>query len=248
LPDSTTPSQSGPVSATVPLMGVVFGAIAPHGPVAAAEACTDDELPRARRTLEGCAELTRRFEQAAPEAVVLVSPHTVHVEGFLAVVTAARLEGAVAGSDGRTITLACQTDQALADAVLGELRETGIPVVGVSFGGNRVDEAVMPMDWGTLIPLWHLGGRTDPPLPVVVVSPARDLGAHIHVDAGGAVARAAARSGSRIAFIASADHGHAHDAEWPYGYDAAAAEYDGRIGALVETHSLGGLLDIDPSP
>jgi aromatic ring-opening dioxygenase LigB subunit len=33
--------------------------------------------------------------------------------------------------------------------------------------------------------------------------------------------------------IASADHGHAHDADGPYGFDPAAAEYDRRFRELV---------------
>ena len=40
------------------------------------------------------------------------------------------------------------------------LREAGLPAVGISYGSNDESLAVMPMDWGTLIPLWFLGGRT----------------------------------------------------------------------------------------
>ena len=106
----------------------------------------------------------------------------------MAVVVAGALEGAVAGTDGRTIGLEAATDRELADLVLEALHDAGVPTVGVSYGGNRIDEAAMPMDWGTLIPLWHLGGRATPPLPAVVVSPARDLSPEAHVDAGRAIA------------------------------------------------------------
>jgi aromatic ring-opening dioxygenase LigB subunit len=89
------------------------------------------------------------------------------------------------------------------------------------------------MDWGTLIPLWYMGGRGDPPVPSVVVSPARDLSSADHQQAGAALARVAAASGKRVALIASADHGHAHDPGGPYGYDPAAREYDEQIVELV---------------
>src|SRR5438552_938103 len=75
---------------------------------------------------------------------------------------------------------------------------------------NDPDTAVAPMDWGVLIPLWFMGGRQQPPVRIVVVTPARDLSASDHVSAGAAIAAVAAASDRRIALIASADHGHAH--------------------------------------
>jgi aromatic ring-opening dioxygenase LigB subunit len=226
---------------------IVFGAIAPHGPIAVAEACTDEELELAASTRAGFEELARHCAAAEPEVLLVTTPHSVHVQGAMAVVTSARMEGAVAGTDGRTIMLECEIDHELSTLALDTLRAAGVAAVGVSFGGNRLEEAVMPMDWGTLIPLWQLGGRGDPPLRAVVVSPARDLSAEAHVDAGRALADAAARSGKRIAFVASADHGHAHTADGPYGYDEASAEYDGLVARIVAENRLADLLELDPA-
>lgn len=114
----------------------------------------------------------------------------------------------------------------------------------MSFGANDPATSVAPMDWGVLIPLWFMGGRHDPSVPLVVVTPARDLSAAAHVDAGAAIARAAQKSARRVAFIASADHGHAHVEGGPYGYHASAAEYDALVCNLVETGSLEQLSDI----
>jgi aromatic ring-opening dioxygenase LigB subunit len=226
--------------------GIVFAAVAPHGPIAVAETCTEEELAQAAATRTGFEELARQFAAASPDAVIIATPHSIHVQGSMAVVLAAALEGAVAGSDGRTIMLECRTDRGLADLALSCLRDAGISAVGASFGGNRLDEAVMPMDWGTLIPLWYLGGRDDPACGAVVVSPARDLSPQAHVDAGRALAQAAERSGKRVAFVASADHGHAHAEEGPYGYDPAAAEFDDSITRLVSDNRLEDLLDLEP--
>jgi aromatic ring-opening dioxygenase LigB subunit len=92
-----------------------------------------------------------------------------------------------------------------------------------------------------------MGGRSDPQVPAVVASPARDRPWEEHVRAGAAIARAAEASGKRVALIASADHGHAHDADGPYGFDPAAAEYDGRIVELVQEDRLDQLLGFDPA-
>ena len=36
-----------------------------------------------------------------------------------------------------------------------------------------------------------------------------------------------------MALIASADHGHAHDPDGPYGFDPAAAAYDARVQEIL---------------
>jgi aromatic ring-opening dioxygenase LigB subunit len=243
---ANSPTGTAAVGSVLIVSGIVFGAIAPHGPIAVREACTEDELELAAATLRGFDELARRCGAAEPEVVLVVTPHSVHVDGAMAVVVSAKMEGAVCGTDGRAITLDAEIDRDLAGQVLAGLQEAGIAAVGASFGGNRRDEAVMPMDWGTLIPLWHLGCRRDPPMRAVVVSPARDLPPQTHILAGRALADAASRSGKRVAFVASADHGHAHSADGPYGYDSAAAEYDGLVERLVAENQLGLLAELDP--
>jgi aromatic ring-opening dioxygenase LigB subunit len=222
-------------------MSLVFAAIAPHG--------TLPEAPvnGAEKTHEALAELGRRFDAAQPEATIVLTPHNVHVEGHFAVVLAGSLAGTLAEFDAPDVRLSCPVDRELATATVVALHDDGIPVVGTAFGANDWGAATAPMDWGVLIPLWVMGGRAEPPLPAVIVSPARDRPAEEHVRAGSAIAMAAQESGKRVALIASADHGHAHDAEGPYGFDPAAADYDARVVELVQENRLGGLVDFDPA-
>jgi aromatic ring-opening dioxygenase LigB subunit len=190
---------------------IVFAAIAPHGDV--------DETPALRDAME---EIGRRFDAAAPEVAIVVTPHNVHVEGHFAVVTAGRV--------GET-----STDRGLASKMLDALRADGIPALGVSYGGNDPAEAEMPVDWGTSIPLSFMAADR-----IVVVSPARDRPLAEHVRAGVVIAQAT--RDRRVALIASADHGHAHDADGPYGFDPAAAAYDGQVQAILGS----GRLDFEP--
>jgi len=226
--------------------GLVIAAIAPHGGIAVAELCVPSERDVAAATRAGLEELGRRFEAAAPETVVLVTPHNVHVEGSIAVIATGELGGSVE-EDERTISLSCPVDVDLARDLRDELKRTGVSVVTVSFGSNRQAEASMPLDWGALIPLWFVGGRWSPPLPVVLVSPCRDLAPSLHVDAGRAIAKVASASGKRVALVASADHGHAHDPDGPYGFDPASAVYDEQVLALTRASRLGELIDFDPA-
>ena len=212
---------------------ICFAAIAPHGDV--------EETPELRAAME---ELGRRFDATEPDAAIVVTPHNVHVEGHFAVVLSARV-----GEH--------EVDRGLAADVLAGLRAEGLPALGVSYGGNDLGEAEMPLDWGTEVPLTFLHAPR-----VVVVSPARDRPLAEHVRAGAALRSAtdasnrllqagrtaglAAREASdsllqaerRVALIASADHGHAHDADGPYGHDPAAARYDALVQEIVRSSRL----------
>lgn len=178
---------------------ISFGAIAPHGDV--------EDIPELLAAMQ---ELGWRCRS---ETAVVVTPHNVHVEGHFAVVTAAHIgEHAI--------------DRELAQAVLEAARADGLPILGVSYGGNVPEQAEHPLDWGTEVPLNHVEAQQ-----VVVVAPARDRPLDEHIRLGAAIARA---TGERdVALIASADHGHAHDADGPYGFDPAAAEYDALFQELL---------------
>jgi aromatic ring-opening dioxygenase LigB subunit len=218
-------------------MGLVFAAIAPHGGLAIAEACTPEERDLAVITQAGMRELGRRFAAARPEAVVVATPHNIHIAGAIGVVIAGRVAGSLAAAPP-SVALDVPGEITLSWLLLESLLACGLPAVGVSFGANDAASSVAPMDWGVLIPLWFMGGRDIPPLPLVVITPARDLSAADHVQAGAAIAAAAAASGLRVAFIASADHGHAHDPEGPYGYHPDARTYDELIVELVRDERL----------
>jgi len=231
---------------SISTVALVFAAIAPHGGLAVSEACTPDEMRIAHKTRAGMEELGRAFAATRPEVVVVATPHNIHISGAFAVVVAGRVTGSLEGTP-QPVELDVQGDAPLAWQLLETLIADGLPAVGVSFGSNDPSAAVAPMDWGVLIPLWFMGGRQDPPLPVVVMAPARDLSASEHVLAGAAVAAAAAASGRRVAFIASADHGHAHRADGPYGFQSNARVYDDLVVDLVGSDRLAALVDIPVS-
>jgi aromatic ring-opening dioxygenase LigB subunit len=182
-------------------VSLVFACIAPHGDV--------DLAPELRPAME---ELGRRCAAAAPEVAVVVSPHSVHVEGHFAVVTA--------GKVGEW-----ETDGALAAALL----EAPLPILGVSYGGNDAATAEFPLDWGTEVPLEFVR-----PPRVVVVAPARDRPLEEHLRLGEAIAALP----GRVALIASADHGHAHAPDGIYGYHPAAAKYDALLQEILASDRL----------
>lgn len=177
-------------------MSLAFACIAPHGDL--------DEIPELCAAME---ELGRRFDAAGVDTAIVVTPHNVHVERHFAVVTAAHVGE-------------WEVDRETAAALLG----SDLPILGVSYGGNMVEQAEMPLDWGTEVPLGFMRAKR-----IVVVAPARDLTLEQHLQLGEAIA---ALPGSH-ALIASADHGHTHSEDGPYGYHPASAAHDGLLQEIL---------------
>ena len=222
-------------------MGLVFASIAPHGGIAIAEWCAPEQRALAAKTRAAMEDLGRRFDAAKPDVTILVTPHHVHLEGHLAIVTSGAMHGVMEGAS--RIELTAKVDRELMLAVQRALVDAGIPVIGVSYGGNDPATATMPMDWATQIPI-HFMGRDR--VAIVVLAPARDLSWDTHVKAGRAIASVAASSEKRIALIASCDHGHGHDAKGPYGFTPKSKEFDDRVVELVERNRLSELLRFAP--
>ena len=182
-------------------MSLVFACIAPHGDL--------DEIPELRAAME---ELGRRFDEAGADTAIVVTPHNVHIDHHFAVVTAAHVGE-------------WEVDREIATALLGN----DLPVLGVSYGGNVVEQSEMPLDWGTEVPLDYLRAKR-----IVVVCPARDLSLDDHLQLGEAVAALPGRH----ALIASADHGHTHAADGPYGYHEASVAYDELLRRILASDRL----------
>jgi aromatic ring-opening dioxygenase LigB subunit len=223
---------------------LVWAAIAPHGDLAIADAVAPEQRDLAKKTQAGMLGLRRRFWLTDPTAVVVLSPHNVHVEGHFAVVTSARASGYLE-EGGKKLELAVPIDRELALSVLAELASMNLPALGVSYGGNDPQGAVFPLDWGSLVPLWYLGRRESGSLPTVIVAPARDRSAAEHVQAGAAVAAAIGGSSGRVALIASCDQSHVHAADGPYGFHKRAVEFDQLVVEAIQANDLGRLVDVD---
>src|SRR5688572_12427687 len=214
--------------------------------MAIAEWCKPEDRDLAAKTRAAMEDLGRRFAAASPGVTVVLTPHNIHVERGMAVVLAGTMAGTLEGG-ASSIAMRVPVDRRLAAEIAVAVGAAGVPVAAVSYGANDTAAAVFPMDWGTQVPLHFMGGRDDPPKPIVMIAPARDLSWDAHVTAGRAIATAAEASGKRVALIASCDHGHAHDPKGPYGFSPASKQYDDRVSAIVKREGVAELLNFDPA-
>jgi len=229
-----------------PETGLIWVAILPHGPDVVLEITENPALMAETRS--AMEEAGRRFAAARTDTVILLDPLLVHTQnlfeqrllfrgdGTLPIGVAAHAGGAMGRTRERF-----ECDQELAQAILAAGQAAGLPVVAET-GAN--DE--LPLVGGGLIPLWFTVRPMAPPRPrVVVVAPSPAVPREELVRFGRLLADVAAASGQRVALIASADHGHTHDANHArFGYSPAAAQYDALYCAAVRANQLERLLAV----
>ena len=223
-------------------MTTVFACIAPHGAEIIPELAGNmfDAFAETRR---GMAELASLTEKQDPNTIVIATPHNLRLEAKIGVVTSEFTEGSLREND-KMVELRCSCDRELAKTTLRKANELKLPVVGANYGTSDGPASCMPMDWGTLIPLWFLVGRGNEDLKVVVVTPSREIPLNELVSFGKIISDVAAASGKRVAFVASADQGHAHRADGPYGYNPASAQFDQLVKEAVQKNDLNPLMSL----
>lgn len=239
-------------------MPLVAAGIAPHGfPIIPA---LSDDAEGALETRNQMRHLGRVFRDSGVDAVVIAGPHGIRVDGSFAIVDAARVAGTLRWKDNLAeVNAPC--DRQLIDSLSTEAMAVGLPVARVSYAGNRADQAVAPLDWGGMTPLWFLGhdqnipGSGDvlaaaPPdngaPSAVLVTPSRSLTWSSMVEFGRTIGRALEADSRNVGFIASCDWAHTHHEDGPYGFHESAERVDEAVVDALRRNAPANLLDLDP--
>ncbi len=221
-------------------MPLVYACIAPHGG-AIIEELAGDLLEPFAPTRKAMLELGRRMEAAAPDTIVVITPHGVRIEDAMCIAVTERADGMLEEGEQR-IVVDMAIDTELTRALMRRAHELFVPCAAAGYGASSGPGCSFIMDWGALIPLWFMGARWAQPPRIVLICPSRTLPFESLVRFGEALAEVAQASAARIALIASSDLGHAHDAAGPYGYDPASAVFDQQMVAAVKADDLRRLL------
>ncbi|MCL6454484.1 MAG: extradiol ring-cleavage dioxygenase [Alicyclobacillus sp.] len=215
----------------------VFACLTPHGSQIIEELSPSNPnlMAKTRQSME---QLGREMAAANPDAIVVLTPHGLRVEGQFSVSDAYRMFGEL--QDGGVVRMEKRIDRDLARAITQAATSREIPVAAVGYATADGPMSCLPMDWGVMVPLFFM-----PDVPVVAICPSRALSYADHLRMGEALRAAVEASGKRIGLIASCDWAHAHQAEGPYGYHPAAAELDAQVVELVKENRLEGVADFD---
>ena len=228
------------------MSGLVFACIAPHGWVVA-PLISGPAGPKALKSRAAMEILGQRMAATQPETVVVVTPHGTQVDGLFSLLHAPLVRGetghiAFMGGSNHSFTLEFTVDLDLNGAIVDVARESAVPVARVR---NDADWVPMHLDFGSTTPLWFLGATFVPQPRVVIACGGPGLAREEFVRFGKVLRQAAEQVGRRVALIASADMGHAHQQDGPFGLDPAAAEFDAALVAAVQAQDLGSLLTFD---
>lgn len=222
-------------------MPLVFACIAPHGGHLLIAPPETSPVPKSRAAME-----TMRAALAAskPDCLAILTPHGIYAEGLITLGISPTAYGEL---DDLTIDAPIDIDLASSWAYYADDR--GIPIAPIA----APEKAPFPLDWGVTIPLTLLDPAYSSPdrgprgcsMPIVVACPARDLPRKNLVDLGAALVDAAEEQGRRVALIVSADQGHGHAADGPYGFTPSSALYDKAMVDAVSADDLDRLLGWD---
>lgn len=216
-------------------MPLIHACIAPHA------GDLIDDLNKIELTRQTMLAMGEHLQALAPEIIIIINPHGFRVQEALSISVAER---AVADWSP-DVKIDFEMDPDLAHEIADEATTSNVPVVRYIYGASGGDSCYIPLDWGAVVPLYFMGHRFTPRPKIVHCSPMRDLPLATHYEFGRAIGRVIKASDKRIAFIASADQGHAHAANGPYGFDPASAKYDAWMQDVIRNGNLDELLNAD---
>jgi aromatic ring-opening dioxygenase LigB subunit len=217
-------------------MPLVYACIAPHAGDLIPETVEDPN--KVVQTRQAMQSMGTKLELLAPDIIVIVNPHGFRVQDAMSIAVAER---AIADwSPG--VRLDFEVDVELAHSIADKAEAANIPVVRYIYGASGGPDCYIPLDWGAVVPLYFLGHRFEHKPKIVHMSPTRALPFETHYEFGRLVGGVLKETDKRIALIASADQGHAHNVDGPYGYDPASAEYDSWMQETIHSNRLDQLL------
>jgi aromatic ring-opening dioxygenase LigB subunit len=194
--------------------------------------------------------LGEKLNEAKPDTIVVASPHNLRMWKNIAISFSENSSGQIEreGKPRTSVKLRSKCDVKLAKDLYAKCIARRLPVVGANYGTFEGPTSDLPMDWGTLVPLWFfLQGKknaTTRPM-VMIVTPSREIPLKTNADFGRVFAQFANGHDPRIAFVASADQAHAHAKRGPYGFSPAALKYDKIVIDAIEKNDLAPLLRLD---
>lgn len=225
---------------------ITYGCIAPHGAELIPSLATRQSIASFQRTRDGMRRLASEIAARKPDTVIIASPHNLRLFGRIGVVTAENSSGTLATSPAKSVKLKVKCDVAFAKRLLSLAEGRGLPVVGANYGTSEGEASDMPMDWGTLIPLWFVLKKMNLKAEIVIVTPSREIPLRENVLFGRAIADLAKKTRGKQVFIASADQAHAHSKKGPYGFSEDASRYDQMVAKAIRMNSLKSILQLDP--
>ncbi len=217
-------------------MNILRAFAVPHPPLIVPEVGRGQEQ-NILATVDAYEEVGRQVADAAPDALVVISPHSVMYADHLHISPGSRARGDLGAFGVPQVSVQTAYDQDLADHICAQAMQQGI---SAGYAGERDPD----LDHGTLIPLYFIQ-KYIRDVPIVRIS-ISGLSYQIHYQLGQCISRAAQASGKKVIIIASGDLSHKLREDGPYGFAMDGLLFDEKICRIFKEGDFYGLLDMDP--
>ncbi len=222
-------------------MSLAGAVITPHPPIIVPE-IGGSRQPEVEETIRAMRSLSRLVADAAPDTLVLISPHAPLMREAMGVCIADRYEGSFSAFGAPQVGLELEGNPELANAIMRSSLKRQVSVRPLGGSGGQT----FPLDHGALVPLYFLADAIRPaPRLVLLAFSLQNLPAH--VDFGQAIGAVLGAHLGRTLFVASGDLSHRLSPGAPAGYSPKAAEFDAQVVEAVRQGRLADLLSIPES-
>jgi len=221
---------------------IVFAGIIPHD-LCIIESLAGEDKNLFIKTRASIEQVTKKFIEEKPDVIIVLTPHGLRLRNYTAVYTTEYCSGSfTSGNQCESLTYKCS--KALSENILLSSEKENISVVGCNYGALEGPHSNIAMDWGTFVPLWFLKELQET-VEVVVIGPTRDTSLEELELFGKIIANEIENTDKRVGIIASADQGHCHSNEGPYGYNPASKIYDSFINKCLKEDNLKDVIKVN---
>lgn len=215
---------------------LVKAVVMPHPPIAISEVGRGEE-ERIRETLDAYERAGEEIAGAAPETIIVASPHAAMYADWFNVSAGSGAHGDMRRFGAAQVKFDVTYDEEFTGTLNELCAERGFPA-GTGYDRDPV------LDHGTMVPLYFVRRKySDFRLVRIGLS---GLSPADHYRFGQIIREVTERLDRRLVFIASGDLAHCQKKDGPYGLAPEGPEYDRRIMDTLGRAAFGELLEYDP--
>ncbi len=235
---------------------LLFGAIAPHG-LSEIETLAGDEFNNFKKIAKAMEKLSKDIMELDIDTIIIMTPHGLRVEGYTSIYSCNYISGEYNSNSNNYFLnkkndvfnkinyeyLNFECDTTFANNIYKEALNNDIKVVSINYGVSKGPLSDIKMDWGVFVPMWFLRNLQNK-IKLVVINPDRNA-TYLELEKLGEIIYSEIeKSDKKFGIVASADQGHAHQVDGPYGYDINSKIYDDYIIKIIKNNQLEQLKDV----
>lgn len=211
---------------------IIHASLCPHPPIAIPEV-GKEEAGRVKGTQRAIREVGKALVKAAPDVLIVISPHSPVFSDSVAVNQVPILRGSLQQFDAREVEFKLENDLELGKGIMEEAREMGVPVDFLDASLLRENRVTEVLDHGIMVPLYFFreAGLSCPVVPISIsFLPLEQMYVF-----GAAIAAAVAKTEKQAAILASGDLSHRLLVSAPAGYHPDGKVFDETIQKAIRT-------------